>query len=261
MYKKIQEAALDKIMGELNDIFESEKDDRKAVDTAIEVLEKMLEKEEKPTYGTPWDFGKGIKDNIFAQSDDLVLKPITEEFYDSYFRTREAYFNLNAFNEVGTTAEEFFGNELVDEKRFCVAVIRKTDSEYVGYVGINDTTKNLWEICAEFLPQYCNQGYGYSAMRLFIKRVSQITGDTTQQFQALVEVDNIASQNLMRKLNGRLIDIYDCVFHDENRATEYEERHLDEITPHMIQLADELMTEPRKLLSHVLDYRIFAEKI
>ena len=44
-------------------------------------------------------------------------------------------------------------------------------------------------------------------------------------------------------------------------AEKFEEEHLDEITEHMRELADELMVEPRKLLSHVLDYRIFAEKL
>ena len=94
-----------------------------------------------------------------------------------------------------------------------------------------------------------------------MKKVSEITGDAKQQFMALVEVDNIPSQKLMLKLGGRLIDIYDYIFHDEERAEEFEEEHLDEITDHMIELAEELMVEPRKLLSHVLDYRIFAEKL
>lgn len=210
--------------------------------------------------GKAWNFNEEKSEPIFAADDTLLLKPLNEEYHDLYIKTRAAYaynsgFYLNPKNRSVATCE------LRQEESLFMAILRQKNSAYIGYIGLKDTSKNLWEFCIELLPEYCNQGYGYNAVKVFLKKVSEITGNDKQQFMALVEVDNIPSQKLMLKLGGRLIDIYDFLFHDEERAEKFEEEHLDEITEHMIELADELMVEPRKMLSHVLDYRIFAEKL
>lgn len=116
---------------------------------------------------------------------------------------------------------------------------------------------DLWEIGIEFLQEYCHMGYGTAALRLFLSVITDITGKT--QFQTLVETDNILSQKLMEKLGARLVDIYDYVFHSEEGAEVFEEEHLNEITDRMVELAEEIGVEPRKLLSHVLDYRLLVE--
>lgn len=210
--------------------------------------------------GKGWNFSEEKSNTTFANDDILLLKPLTEEYYDLYIKTRAEYawgrtWYLKPENRSIITCE------LREEQSLFMAILRREDNAYMGYVGLKDTSKNLWEFCIELLPEYCNQGYGCTAVKLFLKKVSEITGNDKQQFMALVEVDNIPSQKLMLKLGGRLIDIYDILFHDEERAEKFEEEHLDEITDHMIELAEELMVEPRKLLSHVLDYRIFAEKL
>lgn len=64
----------------------------------------------------------------------------------------------------------------------------------------------------------------------------------------------------MEKLGARLIDIYDYTFQgDEDAATAFEEKYLAEITERMVMLAEQIQVEPRKMLSHVLDYRFFLE--
>ena len=62
---------------------------------------------------------------------------------------------------------------------------------------------------------------------------------------------------------GYIAFLYYYEKEDTNEAPQiiFEETHLEEITEHMIELATELKVEPRKLLSHVLDYRIFVEKL
>ncbi|MBR4030236.1 MAG: GNAT family N-acetyltransferase [Clostridia bacterium] len=223
-------------------------------------IESEIEKLTQITNGSAWDFSNEKQYHVFAENDILVLRPLTEEYYDLYIKTRAIYaYNHNFY--LDPDKREFVLSEFNQEECFFLAVIRKSDNAYIGYVGLKDTRKNLWEFCIELLPECCNQGYGFSAVKLFLKEISQITRNDKQQFMALVEVDNIPSQKLMLKLGGRLIDIYDSIFHDEERAEKFEEEHLDEITDHMMELAEELMVEPRKLLSHVLDYRIFAEKL
>lgn len=235
---------------EFDDLFSQE------IRNYVKEVDKLIQK----MSGCAWDFSEEKHTPTFAFNDTLLLKPLTEEYHDLYIKTRaEHAYNSGFYLKQKNRSVVLC--ELKQEQSLFMAVVRQADNAYIGYVGLKDTSKNLWEFCIELLPEYCNQGYGCTAVKLFLKKVSEITGNDKQQFMALVEVDNIPSQKLMLKLGGRLIDIYDFIFHDEERAEKFEEEHLNEITEHMIELAEELMIEPRKLLSHVLDYRIFAEKL
>ena len=256
-----------KLLKQLQDLAERKDTDENAAkeyDTLqnqeIQHLKDELEKLTQKSSGKAWNFSKEKSQSIFAEDDVLELKPLTADYYDLYIKTRAEYaYTPNYY--LDPEKREFILSEFNQDESLFLAVINKSNNAYMGYVGLKDTTRNLWEFSIELLPEYCKQGNGYRAIKCFLKKVSEITGDAKQQFMALVEVDNIPSQKLMLKLGGRLIDIYDYIFHDEERAEEFEEEHLDEITDHMIELAEELMVEPRKLLSHVLDYRIFAEKL
>ena len=53
-----------------------------------------------------------------------------------------------------------------------------------------------------------------------------------------------------------MIGICNILNYPEEIQNEYEEQNLDQITPHMRELAEKLQVEPRKLLSHVLEYHI-----
>ena len=127
------------------------------------------------------------------------------------------------------------------------------------YIGIIDSSKNLWELVLELKKDQCHKGYGTRANILFIRKIAEITGKT--QYKSVVEVDNLASQACMAKLNAELVDIENRAFKSEEEAEQFEEEHLDLINDHMIQLASELDVEPRQLLSHVLDYRIYADRL
>ena len=62
------------------------------------------------------------------------------------------------------------------------------------------------------------------------------------------------------RINGSTVNPYDYVFNgDEEAAEAFEAEHLDEITDRMVEQAGQLGVEPRKMLSHVLDYRFFVE--
>jgi hypothetical protein len=76
-------------------------------------------------------------------------------------------------------------------------------------------------------------------------------------FRALVEVDNIPSQKCFEKLDAQLVGLCDSVvLKTDDEKERFEERNLDLIDGYIIALADRLGIEPRKLLSHVLDYRL-----
>ena len=227
------------------------------LDAKTKELEKKLEKLTTGSNGKVWDFGKEREMDIFVEDDVILLRNCRDSEKEKYIQVKKE----------NTDNPEYYDNESAvdstwkmfeDEKSFCCSIIRKRDNEFIGYISIKDTKSNLWEIATELLQEYCHKGYGSIAIALFLPAISKITGKT--QFQALVETDNIPSQLLMEKLGARLIDIYDYTFQgDEEAATAFEEKYMSEITERMVLLAGQIGVEPRKMLSHVLDYRFFVE--
>ena len=227
------------------------------LDAKCEEFEKKIEKLKAGPNGKVWDFSKERAMDIFAEDDVILLRNCKDSEKEKYIQVKKE----------NTDDPEFYDNESVadstwkmfkEEKSFCCTIIRKSDDEFIGYISIKDTKSNLWEIAIELLQEHCHKGYGSRAIALFLPAISQITNKA--QFQALVETDNIPSQLLMEKLGARLIDIYDYTFQgDEEAATAFEEKYMYEITERMVILAEQIGVEPRKMLSHVLDYRFFVE--
>ena len=60
----------------------------------------------------------------------------------------------------------------------------------------------------------------------------------------------------MKKAGAELTSLHNFAFDSEEDAEQFETTHLELITEHMRTLAAKLGVKPRKLLSHVLDYRI-----
>ncbi len=44
----------------------------------------------------------------------------------------------------------------------------EVDGEYVGYCGINNTTRDIWEISIEILKKWHNKGIGTVAVKAFL---------------------------------------------------------------------------------------------
>ena len=229
----------------------------KILDARCEEIENKLEKLEAGSSGKIWDFSKERAMDIFAEDDVILLRNCRDSEKEKYIRVKK---------ENTDTPEYYDSESAVDstwkmfkkEKSFCCSVIRKSDDEFIGYISIKDTKSNLWEIAIELLQEQCHKGYGSRAVALFLPAISRVAKKT--QFQALVETDNIPSQLLMEKMGARLIDIYDYTFlGDEEAAIAFEEKYMSEITERMVILAEQIGVEPRKMLSHVLDYRFFVE--
>jgi L-amino acid N-acyltransferase YncA len=113
----------------------------------------------------------------------------------------------------------------------------------------------LWEIAIELDGKYTSQGYGPRSIQLYLNKIWRITGKNT--FRALIEADNIPSQKCFEKLGAQLVGLCSsAVLLTDDEKERFEARNLDLIDAHMIGLAERLKIEPRKLLSHVLDYRL-----
>lgn len=200
-----------------------------------------------------WDFGREKAEQVFAVGKMLRLRPFACGDEKFYCDVREMYsINEKKISEDSLVASYWAGTQR-SSAFFCV-IEHIPDLVKIGYIALKDTTKEPWEVAVELGPDYCGRGYGPEAIRLFLNEIQEITGK--MQYQFLVEVDNIPCQCCMRKLGAELVGIKDLVFDSKDEAEQFEERNLGMITEHMEALAEELGIEPRKLLSHVLDYRI-----
>jgi len=259
-YKFLQE--LLNLMEGIDELSDEEKAKRQLeyntkIEERLNQLHKEIEDLENKYAGKPWDFTSERAMDVFAEDDEIILRDYKENELDEYIQIKlentDAADSYDDENKRKNAWKAFY-----NDNSFCCAIIRKSDDELIGYVSIKDSRSKLWEIAIELFRKYCNKGYGAKALKLFLPRLSEITGKT--QFQALVETDNIPSQKLMEKLGARLIDIYDYTFNgDEDAARMFEEKYLDRITARMLELAEQINVEPRKMLSHVLEYRFFID--
>ena len=224
------------------------------IDNKLDELRKRIAGKQS---GNGWDFSKEKEKDIFSEDEIILLRGYREEDNDFIRQIKKE----NSYNPEEYDNDEFWNMSSMWLRRrnsFLCSVINKKDNQFIGYILIKDTSRNLWEIAIELLADHCNKGYGFRALSAFLPVVSKLTGK--KQFQALVEVDNLPSQRLMEKSGARLIDLYDYAFHgDEEKAAAFEESHLDRITDRIIDLANQIGVEPRKLLSNVLDYRFYVE--
>lgn len=76
------------------------------------------------------------------------------------------------------------------------------------------------------------------------------------KFRIKIEDDNYASQALFEKLGAVPYGIAEHMLHKEEDIHRCEEENLHEIDDKLINIAKKFDVEPRKLLSHVLEYSL-----
>lgn len=246
MFKAAEEAGEENVLEKV----------REQLDEKCEKL--AQEQNRKAKIGKAWDFTLEKQMDVFAEDDDILLRGCREEDKEKYYETMRQ--NSKLANRLHSTedAVNVDWKDVMGDNEFCCSIIRKSDQQYLGFIKLHDTRKNLWEIGMEFQKEYQRKGYGTKAVALFLPAVSEITGKT--QFQAFIDPENEPCQVLMKRIGASLIDIYDYFFHgDEEVMARIEEEHINDITPRMIELAGFLDVEPKKLLTYVLDYRFFVE--
>lgn len=77
-----------------------------------------------------------------------------------------------------------------------------------------------------------------------------------REFRVKIDSDNYASQGLFEKLGAVPYGIAEFMLHKEEDIRKCEEENLQEIDDKLMEVAEKFGVEPRKLLSHVLEYRL-----
>lgn len=204
-----------------------------------------------------WKFYWKKSQSAFIQDGSLSLRPISKADMDFYVAIRAQYsLSFRVMLALETHKKE--GLFLIDtgqpEEFFCI-IETGAEKSPIGYIGIKDTRTDSWEFAIELDGQYIGQGYGSESIRLFLNEVHRITGKA--DFQARVDTDNLQSQKSLEKIGAKLVGLCDgpiLKLPEEKKL--FEDKNLNLIDDHMRELADKLNVDPKKLLSHMLDYRV-----
>lgn len=198
------------------------------------------------TKSDEWLCIQKIKSDFEFGDDRIILREPREEDRESFIKG------------LGKLEHPEYGsavwNSVYVEKAWFCSIIDRALQKYVGSVEIKDMSQPLWEIGITILPEYKHKGYGTHSIPLFTKNLTDRIRRT--EFQLKVMADNIESQGLMEKIGAKLVGITSIptVF---GMDEEYVEMQTNLITEHIEKMAAVLHMNPRKLLSHALDYRIY----
>lgn len=227
-------------------------------DELLKILDDMIQSEEQVSAKKePWDFSREKTQSVFVCGDRILIRPITPEDEGFYCDVRMQYSLMYraAYNTAKDNKKSVLLDEIFAPQVFYCIICNSNDGQPVGYLGIKDTSAEIWEIAIELDGKYTHQGFGSRSLRLYLNEIQRRTG--VGEFRAVVEVDNIPSQRCFEGLGAKLVGLCDSfVLRTEDEKKRFEERNLHLISANMIALAERIGVEPRKLLSHFLDYRI-----
>lgn len=193
--------------------------------------------------------------SLLCSDEFIELVPITTD------EDAKRYIQVRAENEITTAAfidkdgyEKIMIDDVLDENTFYCSIYDVDTDDYMGYCGINNVNTEEWELAVELLKEYQGRGYGYRVMTTFMNCIKAETG--CGHFITRVDPENTASQKLMKKLGFQPAGITTLIIKDEKKLAEFEEEGMERLDGRMKDLAVEFDVEPRKLLSHVLVYKI-----
>lgn len=132
----------------------------------------------------------------------------------------------------------------------------KTVTNMLGYCSIKDMRRNEWELAIELKEKYRHKGYGYHALALMIEKLTALSKQ--KQYRARVDIDNYASQGLMKKLGAIPNGISEFLLHGRN-LDKFQKENKSSIDDNIRHVASEFQVSPEELLGHVLEYRLEME--
>ena len=182
----------------------------------------------------------------------LMLRRPMEEDKDAFLAVKERYSFFKRTFQHDELRDELWSEHLSHETLYC-SIVHRATGEYIGYCGIKNLHKDIWEIAIELKEEHCGQGFGYEAVTGFIEKATEALGP--HEYCSRVEPENVASQKLMEKLGFQPSGISEFFLHDEEEKREAEEKYAYKLDGRYIELAKRFHTTPEKLISHVLEYR------
>ena len=193
-----------------------------------------------------WNMG-----NIIHASPEIELRKVCDADREKFLEVRLAYSALKGFMKV-EAHQTMLWNEHTQDTALMFSIFQ--NDGYVGYCGIHNVTREVWEIAIELQPGKTNQGIGTLAITTMLNVIKERLGETA--YRVCVEPSNYASQNLFEKLGAVPNGISEFVIYDPKLLEECEEENLHLIDDDLVAVAKKFSVTPRKLLSHILEYKL-----
>lgn len=138
-----------------------------------------------------WSYG-----DITANYNGISLRRPSEEDKNAFFELEHEIFYYKTLLEENF---ESIWHDHINSSALNFSVI--VNGEYAGYCGINDTSKESWEISIELREKFRRKGIGYNSIGIMVDEIHNRLG--ISEFYARVMYDNTASQKLFEKLGAR----------------------------------------------------------
>lgn len=221
-----------------------------------ELLEEIRywEKKEEALKGEEYDVSLFDKSILCEDSEIILRKPVDNDLEPYYLLKKEYTYMKSAYAK--PEYKDQLWQEYLSEESLYYTIARKEDPAFIGYCGVKNLDRKIWEIAIEIRGEYCHQGYGYRALKMYLETVANLSKH--HEFASRVDTENIASQNLMEKLGFRPYGLSEFLLYREEDKLAAEEKYKDQLDERYIALAKKFNVEPRKLLSHVLEYRMIV---
>lgn len=193
-----------------------------------------------------WSFGNAIHADC-----GIVLREVEECDRAGYLGLQREYsVTRSMLNEESYC--NMVWNEHVGNKTLALSIVK--DGNYVGYCGINNVTRKPWEIAIDLQPEWTNKGIGGLAVAAMLDAVKERLSVT--EYKVKIDPVNYASQKLFERMGAVPDRIAELYLHDAESIERCEEENLHLIDEALISVAEKFSVEPRKLLSHVLEYTL-----
>lgn len=249
----ILQGALDILQEEDGKSFE----EKKGVLLAFLREDEMLDEDGKQSMAAEMARCKEIKGRFWATGDvqtedsSMILRPVCESDREGFIELKWAYPGIQSMLR-DEYFREMLWEEHISEKLLVLSITY--DGEYIGYCGINDLTCDVWEISIELKPEWTGRGMGMAALTAMLDAIKLRLA--VNRFKVLIEPTNYASQRTFERLGAAPKGIADLWIHSPERQEQIEEESLHLIDEKLTVVAEKFGVAPRKLLSHVLEYRL-----
>lgn len=191
------------------------------------------------------------REEIYSAGTDIVLRKVQHKDKESFLELQKENAIIKSILQEETYCDMLW-DEHIEDKALMFSI--EAGGEYAGYCGIKNTTSERWEIVIEILKKWKHKGVGYAAVSTMLDAIKKYLGVT--EFRVRIDPDNYASQGLFEKLGAVPNGISEFMLHREEDMKQWEEENIHLIDDKTIELANQFHVEPRKLLSHVLEYQL-----
>lgn len=198
---------------------------------------------------------KDIKDqfwslgNIVRVDNTIRLRKPMGLDQGGFLRLQQEYFPLRSLLKDERYCAEIW-NDYNNDTALMFSITK--DDAYIGYCGIKDLSRNPPEISIELIAEWTHHGIGSATIPAMLDAVKERLGIV--DFRIRIDPTNLASQRLFEKLGAKPNGISKFILHKEDEIRQYEVENLHSIDDARIAVAEKFQVEPRKLLSHVLEY-------